>query len=362
MRRSSLALTVLLAGSLHLSPAYADVLEALSDDSLSVTPKDGHSLFNDSIDKATTSIDMFMFHLSDLETVKHLVAAKARGVQVRLILDRKTLSAPSAKSISDQLTQNGVTVRASTPQFSISHAKTAVFDNQWALVTTINLTRTDWYTRDFGVKTTDMNVVNDVEKVFAADWDNAQNNTNNTPELSDGKLVVSPVNSKDKLLALINSAHQSIYLEVENLGDKEILAALEDRSKNEVKVVVVVPACVEGGGTRNLPFMTELAGAGVDARLAVPPYTGTNPYIHAKTIVVDGQDFFVGSENFSYNSLLSARELGLIERSSSISSMIQSTIEVDANQATPSAQMSATFSCSTKTGAAQGSQGQTATP
>lgn len=339
MRNWLLALSALLALSVNAS----------ADDSLSITPQDSHTLFNDSIDQAKNSIDMMMYHLSDLEVVKHLVAAQQRGVKVRIILDGKTLAGTTAKSIGQQLTTAGVVVTASSPAFSITHAKSAVFDNSWALVTSINLTRTDWYTRDFGIRTEDSEVISEFEKVFEADLVNAQNKTMDTPELSTGKLAWSPVNSKDKILALINEAKSYIGLEVENLGDSDVLAALEAKAKSGLKVVVIVPACVEGGGTRNLPFMQQLAAAGVDARLNVPPYTGSNPYVHAKAIVIDGNDFYVGSENFSYNSLTLARELGIIETNPAIASQILSTIAKDAGLATPSAQMSSTFSCASQT-------------
>lgn len=344
MRSRVLALAALLMFSIHAGAA-----DALPDDSLSITPLDGHSLFNNSIDQAKSSIDMMMYHLSDLETTKHLIAAQQRGVQVRMILDAKAMQTTSSTAIFNQLVAAGVLVRPSSPMFSITHAKAATFDNAWALVTSINLTRTETYTRDFGIKTTDTEVIAEFEKVFSVDWENAQNKTGNTPDLTATKLVWSPTNSLTKIVGLINSAKKSIYLEVENLGDKDVLSALEEKAHAGIQVVVVVPACVEGGGTRNLPFMTELSSAGVDARLSVPPYNGANPYIHAKSIVVDEQDFYVGSENFSYNSLVLARELGIIETSPALSASIRSTIAQDADLATPSAQLPTSFTCAVKT-------------
>ncbi|MDG0816081.1 phospholipase D-like domain-containing protein [Bdellovibrio svalbardensis] len=350
---------VLVLSALFVFTLRAHGAEVVSDDILSITPQNGHSLFNDSIDQAKTSIDMMMYHLSDLETTQHLLAAQQRGVQVRLILDAKAMGTPSSTAIFNQLTASGVSVRASTPAFSISHAKAASFDNSWTLVTSINLTRTAPFTRDFGIKTTDSEVTAEFEKVFAADWENAQNKTGNTPELTVAKLAWSPLNSLDKILALIKKSQKSIYLEVENLGDKDVLSALEEKAQAGIQVVVVVPACVEGGGARNLPFMKELSSAGVDARLSVPPYNGQNPYIHAKSMVVDNQEFYVGSENFSYNSLTAARELGIIEANQKLSNTIQSTMLQDAQLATPVAQLVTTFSCASAQFATQITEPQT---
>jgi len=266
-------------------------------------------------------------------------------VKVRIILDKKTLEGAKAKAIFTQLQQAGISARASSEGFSITHAKAAVFDNSWSLVTSINLTNTDQYTRDFGIKTYDTDVRDEIEKVFAADWDNATNGTINTPDLSVQKLVWSPVNSKNKIISFIQSARSSIELEVENLGDEDVIAALKERAQQQVKVTVIVPACVEGSGLRNLPYMKDLASGGVDARFSMPPYTGSNPYIHAKAIVVDDEQFYVGSENFSMNSLSAARELGMIETNASISSTIHDIIVQDAGLAKSTAELPADFSC-----------------
>lgn len=352
MRNWFLAISVLLTFSFaaFAEPAAPLACKALPpEDSLSIAPQDGHNLFHDSIDQAKTSIDMMMYHLSDLETEKHLLAAQKRGVQIRIILDANALKSRTSTLIFNDLTASGISVQTSTPMFSITHVKAAVFDNSWALVTSINLTNTATYSRDFGIKTYDGDVVAEFESVFTTDLANAQNKTALTPELKVAKLLWSPVNSLDKILALINSATKSIYLEVENFGHSDVLAALEAKARAGISVVVVVPACVEGGGTRNLPFLKDLAAAGVDARLSMPPYSGQNPYIHAKAIVVDEQTFYVGSENFSYNSLILAREMGIVEANPTISAAIRSTIIQDAGLATPSAQVPADFACAANT-------------
>ncbi|HWU42842.1 MAG TPA: phospholipase D-like domain-containing protein, partial [Bdellovibrio sp.] len=259
-------LSVLVAFSLNTSWALDKASSGTPADSLSITPIDGHSLFNDSADQARSSIDMYMFHLSENGSIQHLIQAQQRGVKVRIILDKKTLEGAKAKAIFTQLQQAGISARASSEGFSITHAKAAVFDNSWSLVTSINLTNTDQYTRDFGIKTYDTDVRDEIEKVFAADWDNATNGTINTPDLSVQKLVWSPVNSKNKIISFIQSARSSIELEVENLGDEDVIAALKERAQQQVKVTVIVPACVEGSGLRNLPYMKDLASGGVDAR------------------------------------------------------------------------------------------------
>jgi phosphatidylserine/phosphatidylglycerophosphate/cardiolipin synthase-like enzyme len=75
---------------------------ALPEDGLSITPQDGHILFDDSIDSAQVSIDMMMFRLTDKEVVTHLLSARQRGVKVRIILDQQMMNGNSVKAIADQ--------------------------------------------------------------------------------------------------------------------------------------------------------------------------------------------------------------------------------------------------------------------
>ncbi len=59
------------------------------------------------------------------------------------------------------------------------------------------------------------------------------------------------------------------------------------------------------------------------------------PTIHAKTIVVDGALAYVGSENFTYNSLVNNRELGVILSAPGEVAKITTTITTDFTGATP---------------------------
>ena len=321
-----------------------------SADRLSVVPQEGHALFIESIDSAKTSIDMMMYHLTDPEVVSHLTMARQRGLKVRIILDHQAMSGNSSKAIADQLSTVGVEIYPSTALFTITHAKAAVFDHQWALITTMNLTRVFYFSRDYGIKTYDVNIISEFDSVFEADIKNALNQAKETPALGSSKLIWSPVNSKMGILSFINSAQSSLFIEVENLGDRDVLAALKLKAQSGVKVVVLVPACVQGGGSRNIPLMIPLAEAGVDARLSMPPYSSENPYIHAKAIVVDQKNYYIGSENLSYNSLTQAREVGMIDADPQISSDILNSITFDLGLAIPVQQVDPAFICPSSDG------------
>jgi phosphatidylserine/phosphatidylglycerophosphate/cardiolipin synthase-like enzyme len=116
---------------------------------------------------------MMMFHLTVPDVIDALLAAKARGVDVRVILDAKTLESRSSGAVAQKLSEHGIEVTRSSPAFSITHVKAMVVDDQRALVMSLNLTRPFDHTRDYAVVTDDALVVADFLHVFDGDVENA---------------------------------------------------------------------------------------------------------------------------------------------------------------------------------------------
>ncbi|HEX7663508.1 MAG TPA: phospholipase D-like domain-containing protein [Polyangiaceae bacterium] len=265
------------------------------------------------IASAKKSIEMIMFHLSERSMIDALLAAKARGVDVRLILDAKNLKSKSSQKIVAELEAHGVVVTPSSPDFSITHAKAMVIDDERVVVMSLNLTTIYPKTRDYGVVTTDHDVVAEFDRVFAADVQNAAAKTKITPPLSCTKLLWSPVSSEPKLVGLIDSAQQTIVTSTENLGDSAIEAALARAAARHVSVRVLTPLCdLNPNPLFNVPLVKKLDAEGVDARVMPGPSSPARPYVHAKMMIVDGKSAYVGSVNFSENSTHSARELGIV--------------------------------------------------
>ena len=256
---------------------------------------------------------MIMFHLSERTMVDALLAAKARGVDVEIILDEKNLRSKSAKKIADELTSHGIVVTPSSPEFSITHAKAMIIDDRRAVVMSLNLTTIYEKTRDYGVTTDDPEVVSEFSRVFAADVENAVAHTKKTPTLSCNKLLWSPVTSEPKLVALVDSAERTIVASSENLGDSAIEAALARAASRHVSVRLLSPMCdMNPNPLFNVPIAKRMDSEGIDARLMPGPSSRERPYIHAKMMIVDGTRSYVGSINFSESSTHRARELGII--------------------------------------------------
>jgi len=125
-------------------------------------------------------------------------------------------------------------------------------------------------------------------------------------------------NSRARTLALIASASKSLIVYNEEMADPDVMNALVDAKRAGVDVQVVMASaicdkyakvpCVIGQPVPSASF-DYLTAYGVKVTLL---NSQQGLYIHAKAIVADGTDGFIGSENFGYGSMNYNRELGLM--------------------------------------------------
>jgi len=254
---------------------------------------------------------MIMYRLTTQDIIDHLIAAQKRGVDVQIILDNNGVSTEKPTGAFHQLTAAGIKVMKSSPQFSISHVKAFIVDNETLYIMTLNLTSITATVRDVGYMTKDKGLISFFNDLFTTDVANSTNQTMNPPKSVPDNIVLSP-GSRDRLEQYIKTAHQSIQLEVENFSDPAMTQDLIDAAKAGVKVQVLMPRCDLTSNEFDMPVAEQLAAAGVEVYMMPSPMTADTPYIHQKSIVVDGTSAFLGSENFSHNSLDMARELGVI--------------------------------------------------
>ena len=127
-------------------------------------------------------------------------------------------------------------------------------------------------------------------------------------------------NSRARTLQLIQSASKTLIVYNEEMADPDVLNALVAAKVNrnvDVQVVMASQLCPTSPPT--IPCVTgQLAPSGYFDYLTKNGIKVTllnsrkGLYIHAKAIVADGVDGFIGSENFGYGSMNYNRELGLM--------------------------------------------------
>lgn len=290
-----------------------------------VEPDAGRAPILNAIEGANTSIWLELYLLTDTSTVHALEDAAARHVDVRVLLEPSPYGVGStspAQTIA-RLNAAGVHAEAADPAFHYTHEKAMVVDHATAYIMTCNLTRSalggssSTTNREYGVIDTNPADIAEIAAIFQADWNRT------TPTLTDPDLVVSPVDARAKLLAVLNAAHTSLQIEDEEMVDPQSEDALIAAAQHGVTVDIVLP--LPSASAAPSPNLARLAAGGVHIR-----YSATL-YMHAKLIIQDGVRAFVGSENFSANSLDDNRELGILIADPSAISTLSSTFGSDWN-------------------------------
>lgn len=105
------------------------------------------------------------------------------------------------------------------------------------------------------------------------------------------------------------------------MQDSSIESALMSAAQHGIKVEVILPS----SGSNNDQGIATITQAGVQVR------KDPQLYMHAKIIIVDGKEAFVGSENISTQSLDENRELGIIVSDAGVLSKLESTFQTDWN-------------------------------
>jgi phosphatidylserine/phosphatidylglycerophosphate/cardiolipin synthase-like enzyme len=283
------------------------------------------------IEAANLSVWVEVYLLTDASVIHALEDAAARGVAVRVMLDTSPYGGggTAAQQTLAALAAAGVEVKPASPAFNYTHEKAMIVDGATAYIMTCNLTVSGLggsrfaTNREYGIIDTDPTDVAEVTAIFQADWDRTN------PILTDPHLIVSPINARARLLAVLASAHASLQIEDEEMLDPQSEAALVTAAQRGVRVEIVLPA--PRAGTPPANDVPRLIRGGVDVRYSI------GLYMHAKLIVVDQSLAFVGSENFSANSLDDNRELGIVIADPGVVATLDNTFTSDwtATIATP---------------------------
>jgi phosphatidylserine/phosphatidylglycerophosphate/cardiolipin synthase-like enzyme len=247
-----------------------------------------------------------------------LEAQAKAGVKIQVILDLTEQSVN--QKYMDRLKADGADVIWSDPQFSYMHAKVTIADDSEAVISTGN-----YYIgnideeRNYAVRDTDPADLKVLGAIFDADFQRK------TPDVSCTRLLVSPVNAKQRLLDFIGSAKTDLIVHSMQLGDTDTRNAIAARKQAGVPVRAILadPSWVSAN-TEAAAFLKQ---NGIEARYA--------PHVHVKAVTVDGKAAYVGSENLSYTSLAKNREIGLVVLEQQNVDTIKATFEKDWATATP---------------------------
>jgi phosphatidylserine/phosphatidylglycerophosphate/cardiolipin synthase-like enzyme len=221
-----------------------------------------------------------------------------------------------------------IPTRWSSPAFALTHAKVMVVDGHAAYIMTTNYTRAAFTSnREFIVRDDEAPDVRQAQDVFRADW------AGHALTPRDAQVPISPNDARPLLATLVDSAHATLDIFAEEFQDPAMAQLLAQRARRGVRVRVLLPALSSTGYDADAPGIAVLRRAGGDVRRVGPRAL----YIHAKAIIADGREAFVGSENLSAASLDRNREVGVFIAAHAAIVRLETTFGQDWQDAGPQA-------------------------
>lgn len=306
--------------------------------SIFIEPQAGRAPILQAIAAAHDEIRLGICNLSDPIIGQALVDAVDRGVNVRVIVDRQDYDNKLAERVLlTHLAAEGVSIHLSNAVFTQSFEKGLVIDQRQVLIMTMCLvpeTFTD--TRDYGMVLSNPSIIREVTNVFDNDWNYsappgaATPPYNPTPPVRVQSLIWGPTNAIPKLTQLIQSARRTIDATTEILDDPYLESQVIAAAHRGVQVRLILPRTVRGN-VSNAPGIQLLASQGVDVRVTIgqAPPVGALPYMHAKTMIVDGRLAYLGSIDLETSATSQSRELGITFRQPRLIAQLRAQFQAD---------------------------------
>ena len=290
---------------------------------LIVLPDDTGKPLIDAIDGAAKSLNIRMFLFTEPTLIDAVIAAHRRGVKVRVMLNPARRSGESENEEARKLmTDAGVEVRDSSPDFALTHQKSMVVDGSTGFVESLNWEPRDLtQTRDYAIVTTKAQEVAEMCACFDADWERTKFEPG-TPS----NLIWCPNNGRRRMAEFIDRTRHSLWLQNERYQDQVIIERLVRAVTRGVKVHVLAKPphslkpdkLVEGvGGLRILQDV----GAKV--------HTLKHLKLHAKILLADDKRAVVGSINIAPGSFDDRRELAIETDDPAAVKRLKETVEHD---------------------------------
>lgn len=294
-------------------------------------PDSGDDRLAELLATAQHTIDLSIYQLQERRMVGALVAAAARGVTVRVMLEPRTVCAKNFDAMSSELTAGGVKVLATPPAFdshrNVDHAKFCLVDDKELVFGTGNMVKSSmggvslapYQLRDFWIEDGRKASIDAARALFDADIARRD-----TTSLDMSALVLSPDNADAQIVALVDGATRRLFVYNQSLNDADLIARLLKAKTRGVDVHVLLGFQPGFGGAppANDPTIAQLKAGGVTAG-----YLKTH-YLHGKAIVADDHAY-VGSQNFTSGGLHNNRELGEIFDDADLVKTLATTFQKD---------------------------------
>jgi cardiolipin synthase A/B len=272
---------------------------------LIVLPDDTADSIVDPINSARHSLNIRMFLFNDPTLLKAVVAARRRGVNVRVMLNPSRRDGTSDNDGARKILEAaGVAVKDSSAEFAVTHQKSMVIDDSIGFIESLNWeTRDLTETRDYAVETTRKSQVAEMVRCFDADW--VEKPFSHDPE---SDLIWCPNNGRQRIADFIDSAEKSLWLQNERYQDMVIIERLVRAVSRGVRVRIMSRALHK---LKHKKLFEGVSGLRIVHDVGAKVRTLRHLKLHGKVMVADGCRAIVGSINLSPGSFDDRRELAI---------------------------------------------------
>jgi cardiolipin synthase A/B len=287
--------------------------------SIIVLPDDSAKPLLDAIANAAKSLRIKMFIFSDPSLLQAVIAAQHRGVDVRIMLNPERRDGEKENHDARKtLTDGGVHVIDSNPDFDLTHEKSMVIDDETAFVQSLNWeTKNLTLTRDYAVVTSHRHEVEEIAQCFDADWNRTKFDAGDHSHL-----IWCIGNGRQRIGQFIDESKHSLWLQNERYQDPVIIEHLIRAHLRGVKIHIMArppDKLKKAKLAEGVSGLRSLQDVGVKI----------HKLKHIKLLMADDNRAIVGSVNLAPGSFDSRRELAIQVRDEHITRRIHKTLQED---------------------------------
>ncbi|MBC7503981.1 phosphatidylserine/phosphatidylglycerophosphate/cardiolipin synthase family protein [Candidatus Gracilibacteria bacterium] len=227
-----------------------------------------------------------------------IIQAKKRGVDIRIVLEGNVFGTPRINMpIAKKLKDAGISlIYADNDRYSFTHAKFWIIDNTYS-ISTGNWTASFFKkNREYIYSSTDNSTLRFLEEIFISDYSHmGYKKISKIP----AHIVISPLDARAKIENLLNQTQENLMIYVQTLDDEHLISIIEGLIESG-KHVEICTADNDSNRARQTQY---------------PSWRWKlirKPYLHAKVIIVDHSQIFIGSHNLTTNAIENNREMGII--------------------------------------------------
>ena len=274
--------------------------------SLIVLPDDSARPIVDAINSAKKSLRIKMFIFSAPSLLNAVIAAKRRGVDVRVMLNPARRDGEKENATSRRkLLASGVKVLDSNPAFGLTHEKSMVVDDECGFVKSLNWGGQKSH-RDRRLRRGHHQESAKSRKLSPASKPTGAARISTARE--DARLIWCTDNGRERIAKFIDSARNSIFLQNERYQDAVIIERLVRAALRGVKVHIMARPPHK---LKRAKLTESVGGLRTMEDVGIKIHKLKHLKLHAKMLLADDRRAIIGSINLAPGSFDSRRELAI---------------------------------------------------